>query len=307
MSNVNLSLVKELREKTSISMSQCIKALGESDNDLDAAIVLLKTWGALKGAEKAGKLALEGKVISIADRDLGIAVILEMNCQTDFNSKSGGFHQFCCDYLRHLQEIGDVSSDRNEKLEAERLALIAKTGENIVVRRFDRFANEGNENVYSAAYTHPGDKLAVIVEFGISRAITVHDADFQAFADDVAMQIAANAPACIRAIELPGAIVSEQEAIFLAQLKAEGKPEASCSKILPGKMGKWRSEIVLFEQPCLKEPKITIDQKRQSLEKTLGCEIMINRFVRYALGETSPKAEEKDLAADVANMLSDDN
>lgn len=304
MSNVDLALVKELREKTSISMSQCIKALGANDNNIDEAILWLKKNGTLKGDEKAGSLALEGKVMALIDHSMNVAAAIEVNCQTDFNARSSGFAEFCKAYAWYI--INNDDRDRR-KIDEARLELAATTGENIVIRRDTRLSGDGNEKIYFSSYNHPGDKLCSIVEFGLSRAITAHDTDFHTFAEDVAMQVAANAPKFVKSGDIREELTNQQITIFQSQLMEEGKPTASWDKIIPGKLAKWRSEVVLLDQPCLKEPKTTIDAKRAEVSKMLGCEIEIRGFTRYALGETSPKQEKKDLAKDVSDLIKGDN
>src|SRR5271166_333296 len=283
MNDTQLDMVKALREKTAISLAQCQRAITESNGDMDKAISLLKIWGSLKGAEKASQLALEGKVIAFANNFLKTAAIVEINCQTEACAKTDQFTDFCKEYVKSIvvdNEFGSHSIDDDRHL------LIAKTGENVIIRRSDKMVAKNDDDIYYSSYNHTGDRLGVIVEFGISRSLS-DNKEFQEFAQDVAMQVAAATPTVVVASEIPETVVSDQKTIVLAQLKAEGKPEASWDKIMPGKMAKWRSTIVLLEQECVQDNKKTIDQKRQEISKTIGGEVVIKRFVRYTLGEAS--------------------
>jgi elongation factor Ts len=300
----NLSLVRELREKTAISMAQCIKALNETGDNIDEAILWLKKNGTLKGQESSGREALEGVVLADINREHNTAACVEINCETDFCSRNSEFIAFTKSFMLRILSAPDVSAEFSREVDAERMDVVAKTGESVVIRRESRLS--GDETTYFAAYNHPGNRLCALVQFQLSRAVSIHDADFQAFAEDIAMQVAANAPKFVSTVEIPAFMTDTQAGILKAQLRAENKPEASWDRILPGKIAKWQSEITLMSQPMLKDPKITVDSAMTTLAKKLGSDVKIVGFVRYALGETTPVLSKRDLASDVASMIEGD-
>jgi elongation factor Ts len=299
-----ISTIKQLRERTNIGLNECKKALTESNWDINAAIELLQRWGQLKSGAKATNLALEGKVIAATMADVRIACIAEINCQTDFNARSGPFNEFCHQYMKHILCLDDLVPEDQAKIEEMRQKLVASTGENVVIRRQDRFDGFNERPVYMAAYNHPGNRLACIVELGLADKALKTDKNIAELADDIAMHIAASAPMVINSTELAAELVAKQEDIFQAQLIEEKKPEASWPKILPGKLAKWKRDLSLMDQEFVKEPKITVGGLVAEVSKKLGTTITINRFVRYALGETTPQTTAKtDLAAEVAKMI----
>jgi elongation factor Ts len=300
MSN-NIKEITELRERTSLPLKDCAKALNEAGN-VEDAIVLLKKWGELKGKEKAHKIATEGVVKTFCDPDTGRKTVVELNSQTDFCSRSKEFNEL-------LNMFG--SSDFDEtKFESARHELIAKSGENIVLRRKDEFehTDDGDDDktfvAYVSAYDHPGNKLAVLVDvraYALPQSNEAY-AQFTEFADDIAMQIAAMAPVVVDGAHLSTELLASQRAIFEGQLAEEKKPEAAWPKIIEGKFAKWRKDVCLVEQESIKEAKKSVAQVLAETEKKLGCTLKITRFVRYALGEGQVVAKDN-LADEVGKMI----
>lgn len=284
--SVDLKLVKELRDRTSLGMNDCKKALTESNGDIEAAIDLLKKWGELKGKERATKLATEGKIGIYANNSASFAGIYEVNCQTDFVANSPAFENLL-NYLGN--KMNGFSLD---EFEEKRKELVAKTGENIVLRRKEDFNVSRNSAL--RWYVHPGSKLGVLVE--VSAPLLTRGA--MEFADEVALQIAAMAPLVVSKDDLPADMLVRQRRIFESQLEEEKKPQIAWPKIIEGKFIKWRKDIVLLEQESIKDNKKTIEQLRQEA----GKDVKIVRFVRYALGEGLEKKQE-DLAAEVEKMI----
>lgn len=287
--SVDLKLVKELRDRTSLGMNDCRKSLEEANGDIEAAIDLLKKWGDLKGKERANKLATEGKVAICANNSATQGIIYEVNCQTDFVANSDEFFNL----IHSFSKLGGFATD---KFEEKRKELVAKTGENIVLRRKEQYTVGRNSAL--CWYVHPGDKLAVLLEVN-APVLTRAAMDF---GDEAAMQIAAMAPLVVHKDHIPADMLVRQRKIFEAQLAEEKKPAASWMKIIEGKFIKWRKDIVLLEQESIKDNKKTIEQMRQEA----GNDVSIVRFTRYALGEGLEKKSE-DLAAEVEKMVSGKN
>ncbi len=183
-----------------------------------------------------------------------------------------------------------------DKVRAE---LVAKSGENTVVRRWATTeAKEAQGLVH--AYVHAGGKLAVLIHV---EGPDPKNADFKSFVDNAAMQVAAMNPMVVDRTQVAKAQIDKQKEIFEAQLKEEGKPEQAWPKILEGKLAKWFTEVTLLGQDNVWDPPAgTIDKLRQELGKKLGGEVKIHSFVRYSLGEGIEKKTE-DLAAEVAKTI----
>lgn len=307
MSN-NLRELTELRERTSLPLKDCNKALTEAGN-VEDAILLLKMWGELKGKEKAHKIAVEGVVKTFCNPETGDKTLIELNSQTDFCARSKEFNT--------LVGMFGGTDFSETKFESARHDLIAASGENIVLHRKDMYEHideDGTSVSYVSAYDHPGNRLAVLVEVratgtqdwvadGLTRPANCGSfKQFIEFADDIAMQIAAMAPVVVSKDNLSQEMLDKQKSIFEGQLKEENKPIAAWPKIIEGKFGKWRKDVCLLEQESIKTPKKSVEQMKQEVEKTIGCAIEIKRFVRYALGEGRETVKEN-LADEVSKLI----
>ena len=271
---MDINLIKQLRDRTNLSMNDCKKALEQSNSDIEKAIDLLKTWGDLKGKEKEAKIATEGKVYAFSTLKTGI---FELNCSSSQMANSAEFQEL-------LHSFYNIPG----KFEDLRNYLSIKSKENILLRRNDVFENFP-ENSFRVCYNHPGNKLAVIVEFVVSSQLAM-DAllkleSHQSFQENIAMQIAAMSPLVVSKENLPKEMIDRQNKIFESQLTAEKRPQAAWSKIIDGKFSKWKKEIVLLEQESIVSPKKSIGELLSELTSVIGGEMKISRFVRYALGE----------------------
>ena len=159
--------------------------------------------------------------------------------------------------------------------------IIIKKGLAKAAKKSDRAASEGLVH----SYIHAGGRIGVLVEVNCETDFVAKTDDFQVFVDDVALQIAASSPLCVRREEVPADQVAKQREIFEAQLKAEGKPEKIIPKIVDGKIDKWYSEACLLEQPFVKNPDQTLEQVRTALVAKCGENVQVRRFMRYELGE----------------------
>ncbi|HSY22549.1 MAG TPA: translation elongation factor Ts [Polyangiaceae bacterium] len=306
MADITASMVKELRERTQAGMADCKTALVETGGDMEKAVEAILKKGIVKAAARAGRVASEGEVGTWLAADRKRGVIVEINSQTDFVSRGEDFKGF-------VKNVVDVASKApagadlgalpypgsSKTIDVVRQELVAKTGENCVIRRWAALdAKEAHGFVQ--AYVHAGGKLAVLVH---AEGPDAKNADLHAFVDNVAMQVAAMNPVVVASQDVPAADVAKQKEIFLAQLKEEKKPEASWPKIIDGKVGKWFTEVTLLGQDNVWDPPAgTIDKIRLELGKKLGGDVKIHSFVRYSLGEGIEKKQE-DLAAEVAKTI----
>jgi elongation factor Ts len=307
MAEITAAMVKELRDRTQAGMSDCKAALVEAGGDMEKAVEVILKRGLAKAASRAGRVAAEGEVATWVAADGKRGVIVEINSQTDFVSRGDDFKGFVKTVLEVASKApkgSDLGAQKapggTKTIDLLRQELVAKTGENMVVRRWASIdASEPGGFVH--AYVHAGGKLAVLIH---ADGPDASHADLRAFTDNCAMQVAAMRPQVVHRDEIKPADVAKQKDIFVAQLKAENKPEAAWPKIVEGKIAKWFSEITLLGQDNVWEQGGgAVDKIRQELGKKLGGEVKIHSFVRFELGEGIDKPPSEDFAAEVAKTI----
>lgn len=307
MPAINASMVKELRERTQAGMADCKNALVEAEGNMEKAVEVILKKGIVKAAARAGRVASEGEVATWVSADGKRGVIVEVNCQTDFVSRGDDFKAFVRNVLDVATksvagaDLGAAKYPGGDKtVDQVRQEMVAKTGENTVVRRWSSLeAKEAGGIV--VAYVHAGGKLAVLVH---AEAPNPKAPEVIAFVDNVAMQVAAMNPAVVHRDQVGAAELAKQKEIFLAQLKEEGKPEQAWPKIIDGKVAKWFTEITLLGQDNVWDPPAgSIDKIRLELGKKVAGEVKIHAFVRFSLGEGIEKPPTEDLAAEVAKTI----
>jgi elongation factor Ts len=305
-------MVKELRDRTQAGMSDCKNALVEAAGDMEKAVEVILKKGLAKAASRAGRVAAEGEVATWIAPDGKRGVIVEVNCQTDFVARGDDFKGFVKNVLEAASkapsgaELGSQKYPGTDKtVEQVRAEMVAKTGENTVVRRWGSLQGSEPNNVIHA-YVHAGGKLAVLV--GASGP-DLKNPELGAFVDNVAMQIAAMNPMVVVKEEISPAQIAKQKEIYEAQMKEEKAagtlkaPEQAWPKIIEGKLAKWFTEVTLLAQENVWDPPAgSIDKLRQELGKKLGGEVQILAFLRYSLGEGIEKKVD-DLAAEVAKTI----
>jgi elongation factor Ts len=274
---ITAALVKELRERTGAGMMECKKALTETQGDIEGAIELMRKSGQAKADKKAGRIAAEGR-IEIASEG-SQAVIIEVNSETDFVAKDANFQRFAAECAQAALASGAVDVDGlmavqmdGQSLEERRAALVAKIGENVQVRRFERVHGAGA----LGAYLH-GSRIGVLV------SLAGGDEDL---AKDVAMHIAASRPICVDSDQVPAETVEKEREIFRAQAQDSGKPPEIVEKMIEGRIRKFLAEVTLVGQPFVKNPDQTVGQ----LLKEKGARAA--GFVRYEVGEGIEKKVE---------------
>ncbi len=310
---ITAQMVKELRDKTGAGMMDCKKALTETDGDMEAALDALRKKGLAAAQKKAGRITSEGKVAGLVSEDGASAVLVEVNCETDFVARGDDFTGFVNTLCRHIQEKNpaDVAALNEQKwIEDENLTVadtltekIAKIGENLSIRQFSKWELQGKGMFY--LYIHGGGTMGVLVELGCGKDETVANEAFQTFAKQVSMQIGALAPISVSSDEVSQDVVEREKAIYLDQVKEEGKPEKIWDKIIEGKLQKFFQDMVLLNQEWVHEmekKKPRVNKVLEGLAKELGDEITVRRFIRWRLGEGLEKRS-NDLAAEVAEQL----
>ena len=290
---VTAQLVKELREKTGAGMMDCKKVLMETNGDMERAAELLREKGITKAAKKSDRIAAEGLVYCYLSDDKKVGVVLEVNAETDFVAKNEEFRTFVANTAKQIaikspKDVQDLlaekSIDDSSKIIQEILTdKIATIGENMSIRRFERFESNG----LIETYTHGDGKIGVLVDFSKGNPEV---------AKDVCMQIAAARPEYLNREAVPEDAVAHEMEILKAQAMNEGKPEQIAEKIVQGRIGKFYSEICLVEQEFVKNPDIKISE----LLKQNDAEIV--RFARFEKGEGLQKREEN-FAEEVAKQI----
>jgi elongation factor Ts len=311
MAQVTAGMVKELRERTQAGMSDCKNALVEVEGDMEKAVEVLLKKGAAKAASRSGRIAAEGEVRTHVAADGKRGVIVEVNCQTDFVARGDDFRGFVgqiVDVAAKLPKGSDLLTQTfpgtDRSVDEVRQEMIAKTGENTVVRRWDSIEATGPGGIVHA-YIHAGGKLAVLLHADAPSADALKLPEVREFIDDCAMQIAAMGPTYLRKEEVSDAVVAKQREIFEAQMKEDPKqpPPAAVPKILDGKINKWFTEVTLLAQESVRPDaeKKSVDTLRQAVSKKIGGELKILGFLRFSLGEGIEKKTD-DLAEEVAKL-----
>uniref|UniRef100_A0A7R9W1E4 Elongation factor Ts, mitochondrial n=1 Tax=Pseudictyota dubia TaxID=2749911 RepID=A0A7R9W1E4_9STRA len=286
MADVSVASIKELREATGAGMMDCKKALIENDGDAEAAQDWLREKGLAKADKKASRVAAEGKIVT-AKGDDGKAVLVEVNCETDFVAKDDSFLSFSETVANAALSADDMeglmaSEVDGDSLEATRQALVAKIGENIQVRRM---ASRGGSGTTVGSYVHM-NKIGVMVEL---------DGGDEELATDVAMHVAAMNPPYATPDDVPADDIEKERSILKAQVADSGKPPEIVEKMVEGRLRKYLEEICLVSQTFVK----TNDKTVGELLKQNGA--TMKGFSRVAVGEGIEKKED-DFAAEVAKM-----
>lgn len=277
MATVTAALVKELRERTAAGMMECKKALVEAEGDIELAIENMRKSGAAKAAKKAGNIAAEGTII--IKEEAGVAVLLEVNCQTDFVAKDAGFLAFANEVAEAAltERLEDIVA-LQAKFEDTRIALVTKIGENISIRRVQLV-----EGVALASYRH-GEKIGVVVA-GEGEAETLKH---------IAMHVAASKPEYVNPSDVPAEVVEKEKAVQVEIAMNEGKPQEIAEKMVIGRMKKFTGEVSLTGQAFIMEPKKTV----ADILKEKGASV--SNFVRLEVGEGIEKVAEMSFADEVA-------
>jgi len=281
VSEVSAALVRDLRDKTGAGMMDCKRALADSAGDLDKAIVLLREKGLAAAAKRASRVASEGVVV--ASSASGVGALVEVNCETDFVARTPEFQALAnqiADQVREHGEQVDVGGVVN--------AAIAKTGENIVLRRAARFQPAGSGLVGS--YIHAGGKIGVLIEVGADGAITSAP-ECGPVMKDLAMQVAAANPRFVRREDVSPTVLEGERAIYKAQAATSGKPEPVIEKMVTGKLEKFYKDVCLLEQPFIKDPDRSVGKWLADVVGKIGGSVNVKRFVRFQLGEQTEQTE----------------
>lgn len=284
---ITAAMVKELRERTASGMMECKRALVEANGDMELAIENMRKAGLAKADKKAGRIAAEGLIGAKVSADGKTVAMVDVNCETDFVAKADDFVKYVGDITIALltasvandEQLLAMTLENGQTVEDTRRALIAKLGENITVRRFEKFqAAEGG----TACYLH-GSKIGVIVELAAANP---------ELGKDIAMHVAASKPVCVSEDQISAETIEKEKEIFRAQSAESGKPADIIEKMVTGRISKFLAEVTLLGQPFIKDDKQTVGKLVASKSNK------VVRFARFEVGEGIEKKEE-DFAAEV--------
>lgn len=299
--------VKTLREKTGVGMMDCKKALEACDGDMDKAVDFLREKGLAAAEKKAGRIAAEGMAYAVSVD--GIGAIVEVNAESDFVAKNELFVDyvekvaqvvleqnpadldalFAAEYPGAGKSVQDVQNDK-----------VLVIGENIKVRRFDRYADG-----VSAPYVHMGGRIAVLLNMEVADEFKNNE-DVLELGKDLAMQVAALRPEFLDKSVVPAEFIEREKEVRVNQAKQDpknaNKPDHIMEKIVTGGLNKYLGEICLMQQNFVKDDKLSVAEHVKAVSKKIGSEIKVVGYVRYERGEGIEKRSD-DLAAEVAKLV----
>jgi len=276
MASITAADVGKLREMTNAGLMECKKALAESNGNFEVAVDILRKKGAATAAKKAGRDAKEGVIAQSIQPGAKVGVIVEINCETDFVARNESFRAFCDGIAQKL-----AINPNLEVLEPDRVAAVAKIGENVKLTRFIRYEVSGNGLV--AAYIHTGAKVGVLVEVGAEKEATVSSEEFKQLVRDITLQIAAGSPVAVSREFIPADLIAKEKEI--AQEQVKNKPPKAMAKIIEGKLEKYYQTNCLVDQGFVKmNSEISVKEHVAAVAKKLVDTIVIRRFVRFQVG-----------------------
>jgi elongation factor Ts len=293
--SITAKQVQELRERTGAGMMACKEALTKAKGNIEDAINLMKIEGTAKAAKKAGRVAAEGGIANKVSADGKNAVMVEVNCETDFVGRDASFRAFVDTVAKRAlatqtTDVGSlsqqsISDSSDETIENLRLQLITKLGENIQIRRVIMLSASG----IVGSYVH-GGRIGVLV------TLSIPDAEF---AKELAMHIAALNPMAISPKDVSAELIEKEKEIFTAQSTQSGKAPEIIEKMIAGRISKYLSEVSLLGQAFVKDPNKTME----ALLKEKKAEV--TGFARFELGEGIEKQTEDFVQAVKAQVSGD--
>jgi elongation factor Ts len=297
---ISAQMVKELRDKTGAGIMDCKAALAEAQGDFEEAQIILRKRGVAVAEKKAARSANDGLIVSHLADGGRIGVLVEVNCETDFVAKNPEFQQLAQQVARLVAEAApgrlkpedpgagaallELKLEDGTTLANAVQAKIAKFGENMTVRRFQRI--EGGVDGHLGAYVHAGGKIGVLVVLRGAAGSPVATA----LARDLALHVCAASPRWVAAADIPPAVLEREREIAHDQMAGSGKPAAVIEKIVEGKLKKFYAEACLMDQTYIRDDTKTVAALLAETAAKAGGPLRVERFVRYQLGGESPQS-----------------
>ena len=283
---ITADMVKKLRDQTGAGMMECKNALTEANGDFEEATTILRKRGLASAAKKAGRATSEGLIGSRLSGDRSAGTLVEVNCESDFVARTPDFQELIQDILTEIDKAGDRANDAwladaNGPVRKLVEAKIATLAENMAAPRLVRYAGQG----YVGQYIHLGGKIGVMVEFsGVTPAVAGRD-EFTTLVKEIAMQVAAASPSYAARERVPAEVLDKEKGIYRAQMENSGKPANVIDKIVEGKLGSFYAQVVLVDQPSIRDPKVPVKDVIAQAGKALGASVAVTRFARLKVGE----------------------
>jgi len=278
---VTAEMVKELRDRTGVSMSKCKEALDQAGGEMEKAIDYLRKAGMASAVKKEGRDVNEG-LIGVAESSQAVAII-EVNSETDFVAQNEKFKQFIKDVCEEASQkkISSVeellqqkySKDPSITIDQYRALTIQSLGENIQIKRLKILSKSSTVSI--GFYSHMGGKI-------VSAVILTGGAGQEAVAREVAMHVAAEAPDFLQPSEVPADVKAREEEIAKAQI--QGKPANMVEKIVEGKIKAFYDQVCLVNQKFVKDNALTVAQVLEAESKKCGKTLAIDSFIRWKVG-----------------------
>ena len=278
---ITIQQIKELREATAAGMGACKEALTATEGNMEEAIKYLREKGLAVAAKRVDKESKQGIVALAKAADDKTMALAEINCETDFVAKTEAFIKFVDDAAKVALEGKDIEETLNDDYKM----LLTKTGENVKIRRSERYQLEG-DGVLSG-YIHMGGKIGVLVEIGCGKAETAQKQELIDAAHMICLQIAANQPKYVNPEDVPQAEIDAELEIKLNALKEQkGKlpPERALVGIKKGMAAKYCTQICLTKQDYVADGELTVEKYLDGVAKNVGDTLTIKRFTRMQLG-----------------------
>ena len=280
--DITIAMIKELREATAAGMGACKEALQASNGDMKEAVKYLREKGLAVAAKRVDKESKEGIIAAASAADGKTMALAEVNCETDFVAKTDAYKEFCAKAAQVALEGKDVA----ETLKDDYQMLLTKTGENVKIRRTERYQLEGTGVLSS--YIHMGGKIGVLVELATPCEKCAASAELAEAAHMICLQIAANAPKYVKPEDVPQAEIDAELEIKLNALKEQkGKlpPEQALAGIKKGMAAKFCTQICLLKQDYVADGDLTVEKYLEGVSKACGgAPIEVKRFARLQLG-----------------------
>ena len=283
--SINKDIVT-LREKTGSGILECKHALVEADNDLEKATEILRKKGIAQAVKKGARTTKDGLVSVRVENNGKSAVMLRLDCETDFVARTPDFIKLTdaiTDRLVSAKEAQDIATIPAE-LNGLVVESIGRLRENIKLSRFIRFNVQADTNTV-VSYVHPGNKLGVLLEVKLDNPLAAGNQEIMNFLKDLAMQIAAMNPTWVKSSDVPGAVIEKEKEIYKQQEKSSGKPDKILEQIAMGKLKKFYGQACLVDQEFIKDPKVTIAKMIDVKKANTGFSLEPVRFARFKVGE----------------------
>ena len=279
--------VKALRERTGAGMMECKAALVEAGGNMEEAVTLLRKRGLAQAAKRAGRATSEGMIGSLVSPDQKRGVLVEVNCETDFVARTDDFQTLVKEAAATVMEAGEAATpqwlqDPAGPIAQKVTAAIAKTGENMGAPRCAFFATDG----ILGQYIHMGGKIGVMVDLRGTPAALATDAA-RTLLKEIAMHVAAASPQFVRRDQVGADALERERGIYRAQLEGQNKPANVIDKIVEGKLGSYFEQVVLLDQPSIRDPKVKVSQMVADASREAGGSLEVARFVRLKVGEAA--------------------